>query len=374
MSLDQAAAVLGLPADSLPNSEEIARAYKKKVFENHPDRGGDPTKMVEINVAKDLLDGKSRPTYDRSGPSTPSAPSYGYTPSSDWTPPKATVTSFDEAKTKAGVPHAEWLFVTPTQRSSRGYSSDEYQKGGSAFVTYGKTDSKHVFVAASHEYWQSSVPGESRGERDIWTIRVLDFPIKGDEGKNPAWLYGNVVKAFKAIDFEGKFNSKVLDLTGKSLPFSQKLPSVSGNATSIKHWLVGSGQVGGDDASVSTRRHVVELEHAQSYTEKAGYHPEPKERWNTIDGRYTGEYHRLVLILNGKPYEISAGDFERFAKVRLGGKRLLHVIYGEYGQNSKKNLTRLKAGKAVIGWMAENFTGLPTEARDGLNQAVAQMK
>jgi hypothetical protein len=60
MTLDEAKSILGFPFGYVPTSAEVTKAYKKKTLENHPDRGGNPRKMVEVNVAKDVLDGKSR--------------------------------------------------------------------------------------------------------------------------------------------------------------------------------------------------------------------------------------------------------------------------------------------------------------------------
>jgi hypothetical protein len=75
MTLEQAKTVLGFPPGAMPSPEEIAKAYKMKALENHPDRGGDLKKMVDVNVAKDVLVGKQRPSYE--------SPSSGYSP-----PPK----------------------------------------------------------------------------------------------------------------------------------------------------------------------------------------------------------------------------------------------------------------------------------------------
>lgn len=55
MSLDEAKRVLGLPAVGTPSADEISKAYKTLALQNHPDRGGDADKMVEINVARDVL-------------------------------------------------------------------------------------------------------------------------------------------------------------------------------------------------------------------------------------------------------------------------------------------------------------------------------
>jgi len=65
MSMEDAKEILGFPPGSSPSPSEVARAYKRKALENHPDRGGDPRKMVEVNVAKEVLDGKSRGDFVR---------------------------------------------------------------------------------------------------------------------------------------------------------------------------------------------------------------------------------------------------------------------------------------------------------------------
>jgi curved DNA-binding protein len=45
--------------------EEIKRAYRKLVMENHPDRGGDHNRFTEINAAYEILgDPKKRDEYD----------------------------------------------------------------------------------------------------------------------------------------------------------------------------------------------------------------------------------------------------------------------------------------------------------------------
>lgn len=64
MSVGQAKEVLGFPPDSNPSPQEVSKAYKQKTLEYHPDRGGDAKKMVELNVAKEVLDtGKARKDF-----------------------------------------------------------------------------------------------------------------------------------------------------------------------------------------------------------------------------------------------------------------------------------------------------------------------
>jgi len=66
MSLEEAKVTLGFPPGYVPNSEEIAKAYRRMAIQNHPDRGGSHEKMVEINVAKEVLEGRR---HDRFQPS-----------------------------------------------------------------------------------------------------------------------------------------------------------------------------------------------------------------------------------------------------------------------------------------------------------------
>ena len=58
MSMDEARETLGFPAGYSPSPDEINKAYRRKAIENHPDRGGSHAKMVEVNIAKEILEGK----------------------------------------------------------------------------------------------------------------------------------------------------------------------------------------------------------------------------------------------------------------------------------------------------------------------------
>lgn len=384
MTMEEAKAALGFDPSTHPSHDEVSKAWKKKIFEMHPDRGGTHEDAVKVNTARDILEGKARPSYERSAPST--APGGGgyYThpedvpygaPQSRWEPPKKKEVTFEEAKSKAGVPSGvDWKFVTDLQRG-KGWSSDESSQREYAFVAYGVTGSEHVFVGVKEFNAQDYYVGGTRNEA-VFTMKVLSFPLKGEEGKNPAWLYGNVVKAFRDVGFGGKFNSKVRDAAGWT--FGEKPPTSSN--TSIKHWLVGSGAVAGDAPSVAGRKHVIELQHevdsfvAEGEKPKPSFYPEPPARWNTWDGKYHGSYHKLSLLINGKPHELNEEETKRFLGLKLGGKQILYAIYGDYPRGGKKVLTRLKAGKSILEWMTEHLHGLPQDARDALKAAAGQMK
>lgn len=356
MSMEEAKAILGFPPNASPSDAEVQKAWRTKAFEMHPDRGGDPAQMVEVNVAKDVLTGKQRPTYGRP---SPASPTYEEAPvQTRWEKPKAEEVSFDEAKNKAGIPTGvEWQFVTDVQKGT-GYTSDEYHRSDTCWVAYGKTAQKHVFVAARHFVYNQYFVG-SKADQDKWEIRSLELPIKGDEGTQPAWLYGNIVKALRLVDFDGKFNSKVVDARGWA-KFDDKLPR--GTGVSLKHWLADSGLVSGDDPSVAGRKHVVEVTYSRSFK------PLP-DHYQVDRGGYGSDYEAVGIVCNGKPEYLNERDLARFVK---GG--LVRSIFGDYVYGGeRKNLTRMRNGKKVMELLVDEFD-LSAATKAILTAAAAQMK
>ncbi len=359
MTLDEAKSLLGFSPSDNPSEAEITKAYRAKAFEAHPDRGGSEDQMVQVNVARDVLTGRQRPTYDRSspstGPSSPPPPSGGQV---RYDKPRAKEVSFNDAKGKAGIPAGVgWLFVTDLQRGT-GYSSDEYSRSDTCRVAYGRTDAKHVFVAMRHFVYEQMFIGAG-ADQDIWTIRSFEFPIKADEGSQPAWLYGNVVKAMKLVDFDGKFNSKVVDAQGWKLD-DDKMPR--GTGISIKHWLVESGQVAGDAASVAGRKNVVEITYGKSYDAKP-------DHYKVDRGGYSGDYEAVAIVCNGKPEYLNERDLTKFVKAGL-----VRRVFGDYTYGGeKKSLTRMKEGKQLIQTILNNFS-LSGATRAILEATLAQMK
>ena len=359
MSLADAKVTLGFPPNAEPSPTEIHKAWREQAFKNHPDRGGDSAKMVEINVAKDVLEGKQRPTYERPGPSAdpdwaadPGAGRSAPPPARE--PAKKQEVTFDEARNKAGIPAGvNWMFVT--EGAGSGYSSDEHMRRVTGWVFYGQTDQKHVFVSAENltkeDYYIGAGPGIN-----IWSIRTFDYPRKEGEVLQPAWLYGNIVKAFKGFQYvEKRFNSKVMPLP-EGWHFSEKIPH-AGKTVSLKHWLVNQGFVSGDDPSVVSRKNVIELVVTDDGSHYS-YSSYSKEQGKPV------EPPTITLNINGKDFKLLERDAEKFY-VNYP-KNVLNFIFGDYYyKGSNKTLTRLAPArkKKIFEWMLKSFTGLSPEVR-----------
>lgn len=364
MTLDQAKTTLGLPLDSNPSDEEVRAAQRRKLREyGHADQGNDPQKMIELNIAADILTGRQRPVgdYDRRPSTAPGEGAYDYSGYGGVhvnVNPRNIEVSFKEAASKAGVPSGvEWLFVTDTQREGRGYSSDEFHRSNRGYVAYGRKDDKHYFVGMHHKQYDAYMLKE---HEDIWVMKVLSFSPSSSELAAPAWYYGNVIKALKAVDFEGRFNSKVFDCRGWD--FSEKFQT-SGGATSIKHIMVNLGLVGAEDGAVSNRKHVVEITYLRSYEES-----DKTYKW---PGGYDAQ--GIKLTINGRDFYLSKADTQQFIKARVGGKQMLDAIFkGYYYGDSSKVLTRIREAKIILPWMAEKLTDLPPAVRETLSAAAKQ--
>lgn len=356
MSVERALEILGFSTDEKPTELDISKAYKKKVLEKHPDLGGSHEEMVELNVAKEVLDRK-RPSKPDIVETAPSTPTY-YRPEK----PKEVVVTFEEAASRAGIPSGvDWVFVTARQRDrGSSYSGDESSASRTAFVAYGRTDKEHVFAAAYHDYYESFYVG-GVGKRDVWDVIKMEYPIREGEKLEPSWLYGNIVKAFKKVGFDSKFNSKVQ--SAKGWKFSDKW--VKSPEMSIKNFLVDIGETASDDPSVAGRKQVVEFQLSKAWEDKPGYWPIP----DTYGGR--PEYYQIVLFLNGRPTVLGETCVKKIVKARL-----YRAVYGDYvyDSNPKKNLTRMQKGKQIISWMVANLDDLPESVKDGLKAAAAQMK
>jgi hypothetical protein len=217
-----------------------------------------------------------------------------------------------------------------------------------------------VFLAVENltkeDYYIGAGPGIN-----VWSMKSFEYPRSEGEVLQPAWLYGNIVKAFKGFQYvEKRFNSKVTPIPD-GWHLRANLPP--GKAVSLKHWLVNSGIVSGDDPSVITRKNVIELtvKDDGSHYSYSSHSTGPKEP------------PVVVLTINGKDYTISEQDAAKF--YNRYPKNVLNFVFGEYYYSgSSKTLTRLAPArkKQFFQWMVKNLTDLPDEVKKIIEVEVAK--
>jgi hypothetical protein len=326
------------------------RAYKTKALQAHPDRGGDPDVMVELNVAKDILTGKRDPLEEPGftpGSGGVSYPGGGFKPE----PFKRETVTFEEAKSEANIPHSKWLFVT--QPVSSGYRTDSSAKFASGWVAVGERDTTWDFVVVENIEDASYYIGGGY-QYDTVTIQTMSIPKKGPADART--LYGGVMKAWKLFDrLEKRFNSKIVPLPD-SWHFSNKWPSA--RPTSIKNFLINTGTMSEKDLK-TPRKYTIEIHNERSHEGKPGFF-KPKY----------GDWTKLTLIINGREFALTASQSEKLARLRIGGKPFMNRIFGEYYYGGEtKSMSRNRDGKKIMAWMVENLSGLPDEVATALRAA-----
>jgi len=333
MSMGDALEALGLPVGSSPTPQEVSKAYKDKAFKNHPDRGGDPTKMVEINVAKDILEGKERPTGGGGGYSAPE-PS-GYTAPQREKPEPRRV-SFDEAKSKAGVPQADWKFKTQTAFGGHGDTSV------SGFVLCGKLGDKLVFVAVESYRSQNAFTGED----------VDEWWMKGATGQGSfrdvaPKLIRQLFSSFPHLS--KKFNAKV-EILPDGAVLNERMLFSRNRAVSFKDAMAMMGEIDQNDPWAQRKVTVQIITHSRK--------------------EMTDRDYDIELVVNGKGYTLRKDNAD---KMQSGSAKIMQAIFGDYYYDeSKKLLTRSKNGPAAMQWMIDNLRGEPNDLIAALTAAIEQ--
>jgi hypothetical protein len=343
MSYSQALGVLGLSPGA--TESDVKKAWTQLAFKNHPDRGGDATKMVEINVAKDVLLGKQRATPDyRADPPPPPPP-----PQEEPKKQEKVVTTFAEAEAHADIPSGTvWKFKTDTVF---GKGLDSSSTGS---IYYGQTDTLHVFTAMQHKVSQNFFTGLDRDEWFMWTNK-FSKKFSHDLVELGLRVIKDMYGDFDS-DITKKFNGKVRLLPDvKDLhPADMWNNSRAGRAMSYKDAMVMMEIISADDPQVAKRKLSVVLEATQSIGMEFGYKD------------------TLTFYINGKKFGIKEQN------VRMVKDHPIHIFKLVFGANYfdkvKKDLTRSRAGKTALLWFAENLIGEPQELIDLLKQAADQKK
>ncbi len=164
MSMEEARITLGFKPYESPSEQEIMKAWREMALKNHPDRGGDAEIMQTVNVAKDVLLGKEKPssstyedTYEKS-PSqqyrrrrrqNPNRRRDKYNNNEEDKTETTSVLDFNSARSQS-ISGVNWRFC-----SNAMYDIDMTDKAKkisnsrgcvSAYYVYGTKNNKHVFM------------------------------------------------------------------------------------------------------------------------------------------------------------------------------------------------------------------------------------
>lgn len=320
MSLADAKRVLGLPATGEPTPEEVSKAYKRRAVENHPDLGGSHEKMVEINVAKDILEGKQRPSSGPAPRPTPGQAPGGWNDKDRVRERPQKVQrgrDFNNAKSHASLPAVEWKFRSstvvgsPTEFTEQQSKAQEGEKGTGlnsyvvGWVCYGQTSSQHVFLLVEH-----AIPNNF-GEvlYDEWCMEVVEtYPLTQDISKLAP-------KAIKALLGKGKL------LTATKAPTKYVAMSTLVEAeiqrreggVNLKDILIGTGLVSGSSSQSMARKTTIELVGKRSPIKDRANKakPEGERVYFKIDA---WRLHDFTLYVNGKAYPLSDQTMDNISR------------------------------------------------------------
>ncbi len=377
MSLAEAKAILGFPPSTTPSADEINKAYKRKALENHPDRGGDPKKMVDINVAKDVLDGKQRPT------GSPASRPSGWRDEDRAS--KKTVRrgrDFDNARSHASLPKVEWKFRSASiMGSATDFATDqskaqegEVGTGLNAYVIgwvcYGQTASQHVFLLVEH-----AVPNNfGEVQWDEWCMEAVEtYPLTQDISKLAP-------KAIKALLGKGKLltSSRAPTKFTSMAKLTEAEIQRREGGVNLKDILIGTGLVSGGSSESMARKTVIELSGKINPTKDRENRTKPvgqkvvfnADVWKLCD---------FTLYVNGKAYPLSDQTVEnlnRIGSTPRGGLFWLAVYANvEYDYTRKRVLTKIPGyGAQLIEWVEEALHNEPPELTVSLLKAIEELE
>lgn len=342
MSVQEAKDALGFKTTDEPTKEQISKAYKNLALKHHPDRGGDPAKMVELNVAKDVLEGKQKPSGPTTGPAVYHTQTYTTRKPE---PPKPIHISFEEAMRTAGIPTSgvEWKFKTT---SGYGRVSNGSESG---FVIYGRTEREHVFVAVYH-YRDKGNMYEPLNI-DKYEMHVRRVPVSQDLSavapKVIRALWNNFGRSVR------KYNAKV-ELLKDGYKF-----------TDLKKFSHGSRVMSFKDAMQQMGEKVPD-----KWKGKLNISLELGPTVKSLDSSFA---YRPTLVVNGKEYKLSDRATAMAHKINL-----YSLMWGKqyYYQDSRKVITKMRNKKKWLGYWRDIATkaGEDKDLIAALQAAIDQIK
>jgi hypothetical protein len=344
MTRSKALSLLGFSPNDNPTDSEVRAAQRAKANIYHTDKitGGNAERMVETNVAGDILTGKMKPDREDFSTAKPTSPSWQKEPvrtteTYNWEEraPRGRKVNFTQAEKEAGIGDGiDWIFVTSRQMSGN-YS---------AFAAFGIDVDTCVFAAAVHFY--KEFPFENHIE-DFWKVEKKEIALT----KNPSLIRNEINNILKSAGYPKPFNGRVI-LAPRGWIFNQKV--LDGNATNIEQALINKGII---KETKTSKKHSADLIYHSAYVEKPGFYKVPGHH----------DYIKVELIIDGISYFLSERDLNKLMSAEFGitTKVFPNIVFGDYYYNeSKKNLNRIAAGKMFTKWLAENLVDIPEEVAE----------
>lgn len=331
MSVQEAKHILGFPPYYSPTETEISKAWRAKAFEHHPDRGGDLQTMVEINVAKDILQGKRTEQWRPEPPPPPP-------PRPKPEPPK--VIDFvkgqswnSAAEFPSGV---DWKFVSkPTWA---GKAKDRNASGGYIWVVVGIKDDKFVATALKYrkadQLWDHEKGGLVDYEAD-WRCNVSIVPMNRPaikvipsliKGVSLMWDDGSVGEPPKKYMLWPQ-GDKLTEETIQRVKWG-------GGGIPLKDVLVGSGMVAESTKGVSGRKTQVEMRFQYDKTKKERFRKEFPGKSSVLWS------YNVFVSVNGKEAQLTDETILNLERGFFG----FTISWDDVQDGRVRNLTRLRGG------------------------------
>lgn len=380
MSVPEAKKVLGFPPTAEPTPEEVAKAYKAKVFENHPDRGGDLDKMVAVNVAKDVLDGKHKQRFrlDPTPGGGGEAPSRPERPKRE--PPKTVDTmkgqTFESAT--ASLPKADWKFISKPEwaehprdekGSQRGYSSD-------VWAIFGETETEFVIAGIKNRKPNLIFDHDKGGNVVIesdWQITHVAFPKSKDLVKLGPAAVKKVTSEFADGAKPKRPPMKYVTWPGGPLEErSVRAIRMGSGGANLKDILLSTGMISGEHTAIQGRKTNVEVIPHSSH--------DKYKRLRAERGKgapvYTYEAFDYEVRVNGKSEKLTDETAENLVKNHF----IIGVFSHDPHDNVPKNITKLRprphgmtlGPKDAITLLYQALTSEPAWLHDALKKAASE--
>jgi hypothetical protein len=361
MSRDQAKVILGFPPNYNPSEEEIKKNYKMKALENHPDRGGSSEKMVEVNVAKDILTGKAKERWEPRKPE-PAPPRQ---PPPRRSEPDSVMDGEDFNTAWAGnnpPADVEWKFVSiPVFFWPLNMSYFPHQR---VWTFYGQTGSKHIFLAVKYRGESSTgIPtdlGPNTKVMEDWKVSWADAPLSQPLAKIAAKMLKSVGTGW--IDATPDAPKKYISWD-KGKPTAQLLKKIpTSGGVSLKDILLGVGLA--QPAEGSKAKSIVEV-FVKLSPEKRTRRKEQGSFKDMADG------YDFFVRVNGKEVMLEDATVDRMKRSFIP-----YVLTWSFSEGRAVQLNRLRGGLAKAGpyeafkLLRESLTTEPSWLKSAIDENI----